>query len=720
MRNCADEETPNIFPMHRLALLLAGSVGIAWFMVPKQNELVERLIKDRRYERVVALLQAGSEGGATVDLGGLRKLDGAHLSFITRLLKLTAREQLHTIFDERLTMDYDTYIHRIALAAIRYVDVLPPQEVYDFITPRLAKVPEPMRLDLLRLIAKNANAVGNPALAAHALLEASHAKAAGWSLVQEMIRDYRWSNQPQDALAELGKWLGVHGSSLKKEERAAADDLYFMLALECNKPSKALDICLEIAKTMPSGSTSAALWLERARSTALACDRTQELLVPMQKYLDGLPESRLSQTELHGAWLHDPAKFSTYQSWLTDMAHWSDWNSHFDAAYDTHEKLAAMGSVESLDRCLDLQSFVGRGDSCASLLKTLGDVPGHPQLLATRAHILAETGDNEEARACFEAWMKMHPDDANAGMELAALLDDMGDHVAAHTTLEKLFERQSDDMVLMKKLAQARVRQLDYTGALTLYEKLPADAHTKETLENYAMIAESLDDHAARFRALELILQVLKRPDTRLFLNLANAASYLSDPKKSLSVLRDGLAQLPQSAALRIALGDSMLNAGKTDEALETLLVDSLKNNFEAVQILLSMVREIPDVGQILAFIGSDVNQRLPLTARNRIQLAELCHLTGHPDEERLLYASVPEMPGNFQILAESRYFLSDFDGASRLLLAHLQSHPRAAASEWMFLGDIFEQSGHAAEAQQAYDRSITLLTADLPDTASN
>ena len=51
---------------------------------------------------------------------------------------------------------------------------------------------------------------------------------------------------------------------------------------------------------------------------------------------------------------------------------------------------------------------------------------------------------------------------------------------------------------------------------------------------------------------------------------------------------------------------------------------------------------------------------------------------------------------------------------------AHLKVHPRAKANDWLFLGDIYEHLGLVDEARKAYDYSLALLTADLPDTAAH
>ena len=61
---------------------------------------------------------------------------------------------------------------------------------------------------------------------------------------------------------------------------------------------------------------------------------------------------------------------------------------------------------------------------------------------------------------------------------------------------------------------------------------------------------------------------------------------------------------------------------------------------------------------------------------------------------------------------------MGDHEEAARQMVAFLDSSARASASEWIFLGEIYEQMGRMEDAKKAYDYSLALLTADLPDTA--
>jgi tetratricopeptide (TPR) repeat protein len=147
---------------------------------------------------------------------------------------------------------------------------------------------------------------------------------------------------------------------------------------------------------------------------------------------------------------------------------------------------------------------------------------------------------------------------------------------------------------------------------------------------------------------------------------------------------------------------------------------DNLRSHHEAVQTLLGMSASIGDATRALAFLGNDVEKRFPLTAENRLQLAVLQFNAGRPEDANRLFASVAETQENLAALAEARYHTGQCEESARLMTAHLKAHPGATAEDWLFLGDLYEELGRFDEARKAYDYSLALLTANLPDTASS
>ncbi|MFZ4767375.1 MAG: tetratricopeptide repeat protein, partial [Roseimicrobium sp.] len=412
--------------------------------------------------------------------------------------------------------------------------------------------------------------------------------------------------------------------------------------------------------------------------------RTKDLVPWMVRLVQEMPAAKMTLADLRRAASQD-ALFEDYRRWAGVLAQWSDWNSSFDTAFDQHLRLAMLGETKSRDRCVQLQNYLGRAEECCEMLVTLGETNDRPELALVTATLLAELGRDEEAKPRFEAWIKGHPKDREAHFDYACLLEDMGDETAARKAFAATLKAFPDDVPTMKRLAAACIRDADYPAALGIYAQMADKAHDPDTLENYAMIAESLDDHEAEFRALHLTTRLTDQPTTELYLDLAETAGYLPEAQVSIDALHEGLQRLPHSTQLRIALANHYLHAERPDEALAALASDNLRDNFEAAQFILGMSDAITDAVRALEMLGADVETRFQLGAENRLQLGVLHFKAGHQDQCDRLFASVKEERRLRKPLAEARYQIGDFGESVRLMTAYLKETQRPSPIEWVF-----------------------------------
>jgi tetratricopeptide (TPR) repeat protein len=707
-----DNITPSrVISLPVLGFVLAACIGLSWAMVPRQGELVERLYKDKQYDRVISVLKQETA------LAGLKGTNDFHLSAeqvatLSRLLNLTPREQLQALFVSKKPPAYDEHTHQIVLAAIRYVNVMPPAEAMAMIEPGLNRVSEDQRLSLLKLLAENALAVSNPQLSARCLSLACESSQTDWSLVTNMIQSHRWSRQSLLATEKLNAWLKKNPNTLTATQLEEAKSLRYSLAMASGQPSQAFSLTLEELKKH-QGTPSPEL-IEQAHQAALQSGRTLELKPWLEQFVQSMPESRWSLAELHAT------QAPEYQRWCLQLAQWCDWSADFDKAFDAHLRLAALGREASMQRCLLLYEFLGRAEECCELLLVLKNTSFAKAQEHDLARLLAELGRDEAAKEHYEACLQRLPSHRDLLFEYASLLEDLGDEAASRRAFAKMIQMHPHDAPGLRKLAEACIREGDFREAISHYQQLPEAAHTEDSLENYAMIAESLDDAPAQCEALRLALKRQTNPTVEMYLDLADAASALPEKDAVKNVYAEGLAMLPDSAQLRIALAGCLMEAQHLDEALACLLHSSLKGNFEAIQMLLSLGDTLPDIDQVLAFMGKDVEKYFPLTAENRLQLALLHHLNGDSAAASRLFTSVPETKETIRLLAEARFDTGDFAESARLMTQHLRSHPRSVAADWMMLGDAYEELGRPEEAKKAYDYSLALLTAELPETAAN
>jgi len=719
MSSHAEQTSFCIIPLPVLGTLLVSCMGFSWLMVPKRGELLERLFKDKQYERVVSVLRTQADDFSSMDVSQLRRINSEQFAAISHLLNLTPREQLQNVFASRRPPEYDLYIHHIVLAAVKYVDVMPAAEALRVIEPNLSRVPDVFRVPLLRLLAQNANGSSKPDVAAACLRLACESSTADWSVAQEMIQSFRWSGQGENAFRELDQWLRTHREQLSPAHKREAEELHYTLALETGQPGRAFDLCLQ--QMQAQGGAPPLNLLERSYSTALQSGRTKELVPWLEKFVEALPEAKLSLAQLYQtASGPGSTKMGGYRQWCQILAQWSDWNASFETAFSLHMRLAAMGEAASLTRCLALYVFLGRTEECCELLLVLRDTPEGQKRKRQLAQLLAELGRDDESKVCYEECLKEKPDDRNLLYEYGCLHEDMGDEPASRKVFELLVQRHPEDEFAIKKLAESCIRDADYTTALSLYHRLPDAAHNHDTLENYAMIAESLDNHEAEYRALRLTTKLTSTPSIELYLSMVEAAAHMQNATLATQVLEEGLQRLPQSSQLRIALAGNHIEAERYDEGVAYLLQDNLRGSFEVVQILLSLCEVLPDSKKVLAFLGDRVESRFPLTATNRLQLAVICFNAGRTAECDRLFASVPETPDTLPLLARNRFIIGDTSEALRLLSTYLNKNAGAGPEDWVLLGDIYGQMGRTEDAVKAYDQSLVLLTADLPAAVPN
>ena len=711
MLSYAEIPTPRVLPISALLATLVASLGLSYWLVPDQREMVERLMMDQQYGRIAEVLR--SLGGDGNDLA-LQEIKPEQLNQLTGLMRLTPREQINIIFSPTRSLAYNRFLHTLVLAAVRYVDVIPPDKAWDIMAPQLDRLSPAQAEDLAGLLSRNAMSLSQPQLAARILQRATELPGSHADTAKQMALAYRWSAQPEVGARHLRRWLTQrHGSA----EFSELSSLCATLALEGGQPGLALDVSLEEMKTLGADGVPTTSQLERALGYALQSTRTVDLIPWLQRYVGAQTETTLSIAALNQQFAAKSPHLADYRRWATLLAQYSDWNSRFDAGFDVHLRLAAIGERSSLDRCLQLYDFLGRSEEMAELLEVLGPVEDHPNLLIQHATLLAGLGRDKDARPIYEQWLKQRPDDRNAAFDYASLLQDMGDEDEALKAFESVNKHHPADVPAIKKLAEHYIRAERYADALKLYTTLKKDGHDHYTLENYAMLAESLDQHEQLLTAQILAAEQLRSVEA--YLDIADSAGYLKDHEAALKELGEGLKLYTNSAALRIALGSLHLKDEAFDQAFAVLMHPSTRQHPSAVAMLLRHATDFLQQPQLLAFLGPDVEERLPLSVQTRLDLAVLCHTCGEVQRGEKLLASVPVKPAHLAMLAEARFNMGAVEDAAVFLSQHLNDNPRAKADEWVFLGDIYELVGRDEDAKRAYNYSLNLLTADLPDTAS-
>lgn len=703
-----------------LVAIIGASLLGSYLLIPDQSQLVERLMRDQQYERIQEMLRStlGTAGG--INTAEFQKLGGSQLATLSHLLRLTPREQLQSIFSPDRPLDYDRFIHAVTLAAVRYVDVIAPDQAWRMISPVAAKMPSAYFMELAAVLSKNALAVSRPDLAATILAQACMVQDAPVAMAHDMVQSFRWAGKPRLGADHLLKWIRQRQKDTPDADAKALAELRALgstVALEGGDPSTALDFHLLNLRALPADELLSSQQIETALSLASQCARTADAVPWLARYVSSMPESKLDWKKLPELQSKNPQRAAEYVRWTRLQAQYADWSSQFDPAFDAHFRLAALGEVPSLDRCLALCDFLGRGEEMADLLQYSDIALSRPALQAKLASLLAGLGRDTEALPLYQRWIAANPDDVEAAHDLGCLLQDMGREDDALQAFEAVVKLHPKHIPTVKKLAESCIRAGLHERALELYKGMHDEDHDHYTLENYALLAESLDRHEELFRAQVLHTRQEHLKTVEPYLEIAETAGYLSSAQPAIEVLEEGLRKFPDSPSVRVALATVwMRDLSNIDQCYATLKHEIVKHSFEGVTMLLEIASSIPNQRDLLAFLGPDIESKFELSARSRLDLAVLCHFCGDAARCERLFAQVPETPRNLSLIAEARFQMNAVDESIRLMTQYLAGNARASSEEWVFLGELYEITGQTEAAERAYQQSLSLLTSDLPE----
>lgn len=699
-----------VVPIPVLLAILAIAVGASFLLVPEQDELVDRLLRDQQYERLRKTL---AEQDTQASSGELRKLSREELTLFAAMVRLTPRERLHLVFSVSNPPRYHALMHSLVLADVKFVDVLPPQEAWQLIEPHAQRIGSKAFMEVCDVLVRNALATGKPTLAATILDRECQEPSASLVTAKQMAVAHQWAGDPLGGAKALQAWQSRHPQALSADDVSMLRELGSTLALQGGAPSLALDLWMQ-GWSNPSTSE-----IDHALSLAAQCSRARDLMPWLAKQVATMPAAKLSLRALHDQAQRDARAFDDYTQRVRTLANLADWDSQFDAAFDQHMRLAAAGDAASLDRCIALSDFLGRDEDTVELLLFDHDLlKQRPQLTLPLAEMLAGLGRDAEAGALYKQWLEAHPQDRDASYAYACLLEDAGDEDGALAALEMVLKHHPGDVPAVKKLAENYIRADRQADALKLYAALKPGDHDAHTLENYELLAESLEDLPQLLAAQVLTLH--KHDAITSYLDIAETAIQVPDPGPALDALRAGIALHEQSAPLREAVAAVYQKLGDEVQAMAVLMHDSIKTHQPGIEALLHLDTTNLEPARVLEFIGDDVEKRYQLTTASRLDLAVLCSQVHQNKRSEALFDSVPETAETMPAIAEARFESGSYDQAAELMQRYLAATPSAHADDWVFLGDIFDAMGRDADARNAYNQSIAILTANTPSRTTS
>ncbi len=261
--------------------------------------------------------------------------------------------------------------------------------------------------------------------------------------------------------------------------------------------------------------------------------------------------------------------------------------------------------------------------------------PDDARVLLTTADLAARRGRADDARAALRRGLGLHPKDLGLRLALATLdlgtdrPDEAADCLEEGKKLLKDAEPAPDRSGLLNLLAEARLQQ----GRPGDVEGLAAEARKGGAIGMADYLDARLEMYRGRWETASRSLEDYSKTSAmsvdqgvRTLLCAAACYEHLGDGDRRLAALRQAVGLAPSSASAGATLAAALLDAGRTDEALDELRsVTALPQAPEAAWALLARAlllndqalprdrRDWPEVDRALDRAGSS-----PETARLR------------------------------------------------------------------------------------------------------
>lgn len=677
--------------MRWLFALLILALGLAGVLIPRQSELVKRLMEDGRHDRALAIVGEGMIAGVDPVTGEPVALEASPASLVRVLL-----DSIDHDFDEASRVRID--------ALVRMTE--DPAGVLEVLNERRRVIPGPFMSQLLDHLATRAVQTGDPALAVSIYRQLEEITPLSLEQTRALVAASRYAGDPRGALDAISRHLHharLPFTQLPEELR----NLTISLHRELNEGGEAFDLLSEEFKATLDPAQRESL-VELITTVAAQSERLADSLPILEEYLAGTAAGGLDWRALvdraNAADVdHEFKKFAPM------LARHLEWNNRTSEAFDLYRKLAVLGEIEALDRCVTIYPWVDRQEDLTELLSVVVPVAQRERYTLLLGRLQAERGHFAAAEAIYrEELAGKHAEDPGVWFEFGAILDAQERFDECLTAYRTALELDDQRHEVRVKLARLHVTLGNYPAALLAYRKLPAEAHDRKTREDYSMIAKSLDAARDFIHAVQLKIDTEPEVEAGTYLDMADAWESLAEFESVVKTLRDGMSRHPDSATLRLTLSDFLAKQGRHTDAFELLAAHSRPADKRFASRLLSLGYETGRYEETLRLVTAG---ELRWSPSERYDLASLYEETGDTTTALAHYREAEGGEASAARLeAEMAFARGDIDGALKRHRRFLDLLTEPDYEAWTFYGDLQRAAGHTGEAEEAYRTALEQL----------
>ncbi len=740
------------FPLWALLAILIACVVAVTLLLPDQEVLAYRLMRDGKYDRAMQVYKKIPASEIKEDPAGFELLGIA----LTRHL-----------LPEDAGPAAAAGLERAVAAVKRYPEKpefqdelrswIPLQNdataAFGILKPVFARLSAEDKQGVLTALVNLALANNDPESAAQIDAAIGDQLPMSRERVLGLVKLWRYAEQPDKAVAVLEAYETLRGRDLYSLSPKLGE-LRIELLRELGRNPEAFEKADKLRKEEPD---RAAHWLKIMQSTASD--------VPQQKILLQAYRELVAREPANGdAWRHvaelsmwvDNFKISceAFEKLLAlhpdddacrkQLAQIYEWTGKPEEAFDLYFKLAEKKDLFALSRLLELNTGLYHDNEIIEILRDVTAHDRHSPYRLMLARLLNKHGAYEEAEACFRDYLERHTRDQEAIEDYADMLERIYQYSKALALYKRLAELDPKSLEVEKNIAELYYLVGNFDTAFRTYQDLARKTNDPELLDAYGNLAETLGDFVSLTEAIKRRMKVSKQVTPHDYIRLSYVLNVRGETREQKQVLHDGLEKFPDNTQIRMQLAFLLAGQRNYEGSFKVLQeYPHLKTDLTAFHLYLNLLTETKRFKTAETFLASGVprsflesKHNLPLIAwtyegnRNYGAAESIYHrlYTENPgdDEAALNYARILIKRGRerqagrvLKNLASSTSAetqketgllfseLGQYAEAEACLQRYLKLNGRVAFQDWTQLGDIRLLGGNRSGAHQAYEEAL-------------
>lgn len=739
-----------------LVLVICGV--IVWQLLPGKRAVVERLMKDANYDRALTTLR---EMPVYEKARDREFYELTEIQLERRLLTSEKQAEALALLSKIAEVaQKNSQSHEYTVEVKEVLKLIQdPEQAHQALDKYLPGMSLPIQRGLYDEMVASALALNKPEVAA-AIYENFWKRAAVQdNATQEMVRLWRFSQQPAKALAAIDTWQQQSGANTFSPTLAR---LRIDLLRELGQPEAAYVATRALSAKLDK--TGRDQLYEVLVATALESGKTVEVLPEIHAYAEAHPQDAKvwqQYVELAITAGQNTNAIAAYEHLLTlrakstadlfRLAQLHEWSNQPGRSFDYYLEALRLKQYDALPRLLDLNAGLYRDEELAAVLAEAPEVEALQAFADAIARLQARTGNFEAAQKSYEQAIRRKPTDFVLVNEYASFEAAMFEFEKAAKLYEQALKLRPEDVNTRKALAEVYLLLGDYDAALALYEKLAEDTKDELVMNRYVTLAESLGKIDNVRRGLRRKIEVAAGAVPQDYMRLAYFENMATQRAEYLRVLQDGVKRFPNDPALRLQTAYALASENEYGSAVELLAAHpDLRTSPEVIQFYLTLLIQTQRIQEARAFLRSEIKPELLETPALLGLRAQVAEVDEQLDEASAIYARLHQaQPQDLEYgmnharllaargkTAEAKQVLAlyeddpnpeilklsamvynaagDYRTAEKYQKRYLETRPKELPQSWGFLGDILLSRGDKLNARRAYQRGLNEMLADI------